>query len=68
MYAAGKAPLRAVVGSNSAGSEAGLVCYRTLANSPCLRAFASLRAPCQSYLLFWQRRAQHASSSSIVSV
>ena len=33
MYAAGKAPLRAVVGSNSAGSEAGLVCYRTLANS-----------------------------------
>ena len=43
MYAAGKAPLRAVVGANLAGSEAGLVCYRTLANSPCLRAFASLR-------------------------
>ena len=69
MYAAGKAPLRAVVGAkNSAGAKVELVCYRTLANSPCLRAFASLRAPCQSYLLFWQRRAQHASSSSIVSV
>ena len=33
MYAAGKAPLRAVVGTNSAESESELVCYRTLANS-----------------------------------
>ena len=43
MYAAGKAPLRAVVGANSAGSEAGLVCYRTLANSPGLPARFRLR-------------------------
>ena len=35
MYAAGKAPLRAVVGANSAGSEAELVCYRTLVS--CVR-------------------------------
>ena len=45
MYAAGKAPLRAVVGANSAGAKAELVCYRMLANSAlrfCLPA-------CQSY-------------------
>ena len=63
MYAAGKAPLRAVVGANSAESESRASMLQD-ASFLCARRCQQL----QSYLLFWQRRAQHASSSSIVSV
>ena len=49
MYAAGKAPLRADVGSNSAGSEsrASMLQYASFLCAPCQKL--------QSYLLFWQR-------------
>ena len=58
MYAAGKAPLRAVVGANSAGSESRASMLQDASNCS-----ASAKV-----LQYWQEAGQNASLSSIINV